>query len=490
MLRSLDKLRLDVSAGINGETKSRLGQFLTPSSIAAFMASWFRDTESRPIRLLDAGAGVGSLTAAFLTEMQSREVQPHVTVTAYEIDESLSEHLSQVLTAHSAVFDNLRFSINRSDFIEDAATKLQFRRHGDFTHAILNPPYKKINSDSEHRSLLRTAGIETVNLYAGFVALAIKLLEPGGQVVAIIPRSFCNGPYYRPFREFILRETAIRRIHLFDSRVKAFRDDEVLQENVILYLEREGKQDQVTISTSTDDRFDDMTVREFDFERIVYTNDRDLFFHIPTSPELSQLEMSDSFSNSLGELGIEVSTGPVVDFRLRDHLQKMPEPDSVPLFYSGHFVNRGMEWPKSDSKKPNAITFNDQTAKWLYPLGWYVVVRRFSSKEERRRLYAGIVDPGEFSKYSALGFENHLNVFHFRRKGLNETTAYGLAAFLNSTAADEYFRCFNGHTQVNATDLRRMRYPKNEIIQALGRWAKNCEMCYQDSIDEKLISLT
>ena len=58
-----------------------------------------------------------------------------------------------------------------------------------------------------------------------------------------------------------------------------------------------------------------------------------------------------------------------------------------------------------------------------------------------------------------LGFENHLNVFHEDKRGLPENLAHGLAAFLNTTAVDDHFRRFNGHTQVNATDLRLMKYP-------------------------------
>ncbi len=47
--------------------------------------------------------------------------------------------------------------------------------------------------------------------------------------------------------------------------------------------------------------------------------------------------------------------------------------------------------------------------------------------------------------------------------------AKGLSAYLNSSLVDVYFRQFNGHTQVNATDLRNLRYPTMTALLALGR---------------------
>ena len=75
---------------------------------------------------------------------------------------------------------------------------------------------------------------------------------------------------------------------------------------------------------------------------------------------------------------------------------------------------------------------NAETDKWLYPNGWYCVVRRFSSKEEKRRIVASVVQPHRFPKAELLGFENHLNVFHERKGGLPESLARGLAVFLST----------------------------------------------------------
>jgi adenine-specific DNA-methyltransferase len=353
----------------------------------------------------------------------------------------------------------------------------------------MNPPYKKILSSSQHRLSLRTAGIETVNLYSAFVALSVLLLETKGYLVAIIPRSFCNGPYYRPFRELILKNTAIKRIHLFDSRNKAFKEDKVLQENIIIALEKDAEQGDVTISTSTDDTFSDIAISNYPFGSIVKDSDSELFIHIPTSPD-DILELSEKFSHAPSDIGVNISTGPVVDFRMKEHLRQMPEKGAVPLLYPCHFKKDALVWPIENGKKPNAIMANSDTKRWLYPNGFYTVVRRFSSKEEKRRIVASIVDPSLLGGAENIGLENHLNVFHKNKKPLPENLARGLVVYLNSTIVDEYFRRFSGHTQVNATDLKLMTYPSRHILSELGKWAKSHAELTQEMIDNKMESFS
>ena len=484
-LDTADSVRREVAPRTAQKHKAEFGQFMTPSSVARFMASLFPPSTLQTCRLLDAGAGVGALSCAFLDRWVTGGFGfESVEATAYEIDEKLRGHLAQHLAGYSRVTPR----IIAGDYIELATAEgLQDR---GYTHAILNPPYKKINSQSAHRLALRSVGIETVNLYSAFVALAVAEAAPGGQIVAIIPRSFCNGPYYRPFRDFILARAAIRHMHLFDSRNTAFKDDEVLQENIIIRLERGGQKGPVTITTSTDDSFTDIATNEHPFERIVFPDDSERFIHVPTTTEKSTIELSPAVRYTLADLGIKVSTGPVVDFRLKEHLRDMPEAGTVPLIYPGHLSMTGTVWPVPGLKKPNAILRNDATEKWLYPNGFYCVVRRFSSKEEKRRVVASVVDPAAFGGHTVLGFENHMNLFHENKRGLPELLARGLAVFLNTTAVDESFRRFNGHTQVNATDLKLMKYPSRDALIQLGKWAKRHSEITQEMIDEQLGKLT
>jgi adenine-specific DNA-methyltransferase len=95
-------------------------------------------------------------------------------------------------------------------------------------------------------------------------------------------------------------------------------------------------------------------------------------------------------------------------------------------------------------------------------------VKRFSAKEEPRRVVAAVYDPVRVAS-DRVAFENHLNYYHLHGTGLPATIAKGLTAFLNSTIVDSYFRQFSGHTQVNAEDLRSLRYPAWDQLVALGR---------------------
>jgi adenine-specific DNA-methyltransferase len=143
-------------------------------------------------------------------------------------------------------------------------------------------------------------------------------------------------------------------------------------------------------------------------------------------------------------------------------------PADVDEIVLGHFNGGFVRWPKPGGRKPNAILDTERTQELLVPSAIYVLVKRFTSKEERRRVVACIYDPHRI-RAERVGFENHLNYFHARGRGLPMDFAKGLAAFLNSTLVDVYFRQFNGHTQVNATDLRNMCYPTRAELESLGR---------------------
>lgn len=475
--------------------QGELGQFLTAAPLAEFMASMFGPLP-RTVRLLDAGAGAGSLTAAFVSLCcEKRDDVRSIEATLYELDVEILDALSATMQqcGHRCFEAGIHFTftIHSADFIHEMSASLAGdlfgKRPPAFDAAIANPPYRKIATDSAERRSLRSVGIETSNLYTGFIALIQRLLVPGGQLVGITPRSFCNGPYFRPFREDFLSHLELHRLHVFESRHAAFRDDNVLQENIVFHALKGSRQpDEILISSSSGEHGDNITETIFPFSEIVHPHDAERFIHIPSNASHAKAkETMVGLRSSLASLGLTVSTGRVVDFRLRGALRKAPESGTVPLLYPCHFNGGTVHWPKLEARKPNAILDNDETRPWLVPSGVYLLTKRFTSKEERRRLVACLFDPDQV-KAEWVGFENHLNYFHASGHGLERTLAVGLYAFLNSTVVDQYFRRFSGHTQVNATDLRTLAYPDRDTLQAIGREMKVLDLL-QDEIDQLVI---
>jgi adenine-specific DNA-methyltransferase len=474
LLERVEKFRQRANSEIEPSKRSSLGQFMTPGAVSQLVAGMLR-AKYRHIRVLDAGAGVGSLTAALVERLLAQKARPTaITVTAYEIDHRLAGYLKQSLNLCRRFCSDqgihFEFTIRESDFIEACAAEersLFDDGDGNFNCVIMNPPYRKINSDSVTRRKLRKLGIETTNLYTAFMLLAARRLEPGGQFVSITPRSFCNGPYFRPFRRSFLRLIPIRRIHVFESRKDAFKEDAVLQENVILYGVRSSPVPKsVTVSSSS--ATGKIASRKVAPGLVVQPDDPDAVIHIPVGERGDDATAAMSkFGSTLDDLELVVSTGRVVDFRARRYLRAEPADDTVPLVFPAHLQNGHVVWPNGRTRKPNAILDSEETADLLIPSGFYVIVKRFSAKEERKRVVAALFDPREIDA-PRVGFDNKTNYFHRFGKGIPENLAKGLTVYLNSTLVDEYFRVFSGHTQVNATDLRRLPYPSSEQLLRLS----------------------
>lgn len=437
----------------------------------------FRARRSK-IHLLDPGAGIGSLTAAFVERMLGRARPPsEICATLFEIDPTLIKHLELTMTlCQRACGDTgvgFSYEIFDDDFVKVSAEVLRgelfLPSSEEYDCVIMNPPYRKIGATSDTRHALRSVGIEVSNIYAGFMALGARLLGDGGEFVSISPRSFCNGPYFRHFRRAFLSTLALARVHLFESRKHAFKDDGVLQENLILHaIKSKRRPADVTIMVSASPETP-ATSRRVAYEQVVYPTDRDFVLHLPVDAEgETAVTRISCLPASLDDVHLSVSTGRVVDFRARSHLRDLLREGTVPLIYPSHFAEGRICWPNPTTKKPNAIVNNRHTAALLVPPGVYVLVKRFSAKEERRRIVAAVYDAEEVSK-SYVGFENHLNYYHQNGAGLQREIAVGLALFLNASVVDTYFRQFSGHTQVNVEDLRRLRYPSRRQLVLLGR---------------------
>ncbi|WP_199335569.1 Eco57I restriction-modification methylase domain-containing protein [Streptomyces sp. GMR22] len=479
------------SSAIDAEQRSKLGQYFTPAPAAEFIASLARLGAADEIRVLDPGAGVGSLTAALVMRILRDRPGTRISVTACEVAPQLHGILEATLedcvdTARE-FGSHVEVNLVRGDFIawatKDEGSLSEDR--GLFDLVIMNPPYKKLAANSRERRAVAAACTETSNLYSAFMALGVRLLSPGGQLVAITPRSFANGPYFRQFRRYFLDHMHIDHVHVFEARNKVFADTDVLQENVIFSATRTNSPSRGPVIVSTSQSYSsEVRSRTVRYEDMVYPADPEYFIHISADEE--DVELAAAHANlpaTLPEISCQVSTGRVVDFRSKEHLRPDPTDGAVPLIYPIHMREGGIAWPATRTKKNNAIMLNGDTRKMTFPRGYYVIVKRLSSKEEKRRVVASVFDPVE-TPCERIGFENHVNVFHCGGEGITKDVARGLCLWLNSTILDRFIRRFSGHTQVNATDLRNLRYPSKCQLSAIGRDWPQGALPIQEKIDD------
>ena len=502
LLERLDLERLEVSNRLMAdlERRAELGQFMTPANVAAFMASMLEVVSPpRELRLLDAGSGTGILTAAVVAEFCARpkpQRPASVNVVAWEVDGSLEPILRRTFkyceetARHSEI--EFTWDIRCEDFIFGAADLIAnsalfgASAHRPFNVAILNPPYRKLSGDSPARACLDGLGMGTNNLYSAFVWLALELLQDSGELVAITPRSFTNGTYFRTYREALIQRLTIRRIHVYDARDAAFSTDGVLQENVVFHGVRGASPGPVRLTTSYGPGDHGQTERMVEPSEMVIPDDGQSVIRLATDANGARMTRGIlGLPHRISDLGVSISTGRVVGFRARHRLHVEAEPGDVPMILPRHCRDGFVSWPKVSGNVPNGLSVLDPSDELVLPSGWYVLVQRFSAKEDRRRIMASLFDPHRLdSDYVA--FDNKLNVLHRQNAGLPEPLAKGIATFLNSSVVDMYFRQFSGHTQVNAGDLRALRFPSADALMRLGSVVGDV-MPSTDEIDTLLV---
>jgi adenine-specific DNA-methyltransferase len=466
----------------SAEYRKERGQVFTPPEVARYMAALL-SPNSTEYCLLDPGAGIGSLTAAVcerLIQLRSpRRITAHLFENDRRIVPLLSRNLENCQRLLSVAGHRLDYVVHDEDFVLTASSGLDGQKTFDcrtaatrFDAVIMNPPYFKVRKDSAYAR--RMAGIVhgQPNVYAFFMASAAALLKEDGELVAITPRSFCNGPYFRAFRQWLFERVALDHIHVFESRTDTFQQSSVLQESIITKVHRLGRQTRtVTITSSFGRNLDGPLARsDAPLDNIVDNSHGDAVIRIPGgSDDHRVMELVESFPARFADVGLRISTGPVVLFRATEFLLENGDRDGLVPLLMPHNVKRfETVWPVKKNGKPVAIRLCRDSMRLLRPTQNYVLLKRFSAKEERRRLVAGCFLRA-VGRASHIGIENHLNYVYRADRELSEDETFGVAAIFNSSLFDRYFRIISGTTQVNATEIRSMNFPDLRTIAGIGR---------------------
>lgn len=445
------------------------GQFFTSKETAEFMAGMFEIDDCKSnLSILDPGAGSGVLSIALIERLEQCQKVQEIDLTCYETDLSVIDILKnnlEYVKNHSKI--KINYTIQNQNYIlsQSAAYARNAPDDRKYDYVIANPPYKKIGKNAPEALVMQDVCYGAPNLYFLFAAMSLFNVKTQGEMVYIIPRSWTSGAYFKAFREKLLRCGVIEWMHLFISRDKVFDKENVLQETMILKIKKSDTPPEKIRVTSSDSNRDFSQLTEFaiDYSSVISGNERYVYL-VTNLDEALVLTKLQGWSNTLPSLGLKMKTGLTVDFRNKELLRNNEDPETVPLFYSQHIKNGKVVFPIG---KENEYLLKGNSAL-LQGNKNYLFVKRFTSKEEKRRLQCGIYLANKFAKYAQISTQNKIN-FISGNKDLSECTVCGLYVLFNSSIYDRYYRILNGSTQVNSTEVNNMPVPSLELIEKMGK---------------------
>ena len=462
------RLAVWVSETRTVEEKRKLGQIATPIPVAKFMSSLL-DAEGESVRLLDMGAGTGVLLAGAVDSLVSRGCCV-LEVLALEVD-SLAIKCLQKLRSHLVEF--YAGVADVSLVVQDQALEdlVPAGIEDKFDYVILNPPYYKINPGQLPPAWLDIVP-KTPNAYAFFISAAFHALKHQGQVVWISPRSFTSGKYFESFRNFLLNNFALKQLHIITSRQEAFKHESVLQETVIVSMIKDDPAYNlkrpvcISYSVGIDDLPEGAVANLVHLNMIRRRNGSGSALLAPESKaQLDALKLLHGFRDNLASLGLKAMTGPVVAFRCRNHFIAQADKTAVPLLWLQNVKQMKTEWPVSFNK-PQWFAA-DAGKPLVTSIRNIVLVRRFSSKDDNKRLIAAPLSGKELG-FDQVAIENHLNYIQSVADELSSELALGLAAVLNSRLYDNYVRALSGNTQVGVNELNALPLPDRAVLEEIG----------------------
>lgn len=452
--------------------RKQYGQFFTSKETAIFMASLFDIPQNKSeLNILDAGSGSGILSVALIERLKTFSNITHIHLVCYENDSCILELLR----------NNLEFSCKNSSIeieykiIDENYILSQELEYNEklganpypmkYDMVIGNPPYMKISKDAPEAVAMPDVCYGAPNMYFLFAAMSIFNLMPNGESVYIIPRSWTSGAYFKKFRKKLLNDCVLKHIHLFVSRDKVFEQENVLQETMIIKVCKTSSIPKKIKITTTQSNYDFSSIFAFEADYNTVISGADKYVYLITNEhELDTIKQLNKWTDTLPSIGLKMKTGLTVDFRNKESLRNKAEDDAVPLFYSQHIQNGKVIFPIG---KENEYIVTYQPGL-LQPNSNYLFVKRFTAKEEHRRLQCGVYLANKYPRYIKISTQNKIN-FIDGLQNLSECIVYGLYVLFNSTLYDRYYRILNGSTQVNSTEVNSMPVPPLKTIEMMGK---------------------
>ncbi len=474
--------------------KKESGQFFTSRIISDFMGN-LAQPKSPKISILDPGCGTAILSCSIIENLVQKSGIEEIDLKLFETDielikktEKVVLYLKNWLLKKNII---LNVIIEQEDFILFNSNVFYnntlFENYiiEKYDYIISNPPYFKISKSDKRAQIAKELVYGQPNIYSLFMGLSAKLLKPNGELIFITPRSFAAGNYFKAFRNSFFNEVNISNIHIFESRNKMFKNDKVLQENIILRATKvESPNIKISVTESEQD-INNPKISIFPSEKLIDLKSNEKMLFIPSnSIESETINIFRKWHNTLNDYNIQISTGPIVAFRCKNFLVSKLTSDIklAPLVWLHNIKKMEFLFPLKKGAKQSYITDSVESKKLLLKNKNYIFIRRFSSKDDKNRLICSPYFASKL-KFEKIGIENHINYIYRPNGDLSDEEIWGISALFSSHLFDTYFRTFNGNTQVGASELKQIKMPPHEKVVLIGQMLKEATPPQINKID-------
>lgn len=446
-------------------------QFFTSKEIAYKMLSTIDFTCIKSldeITILEPAAGCGILILAIVLFIIKNTKIKSIKIDAYEIDEDLARILRKnLLKLKKYIKHNTDISlvtrVFNDNFILKNKNKWE-RKYIKNTYNIIisNPPFKKINKVSPEAKALKNIVFGQPNIYTLFIALSLKLLDHNGIYTVVSPRSYLIGTYNEKLRKYAFTNYTLRSIYSFDNRnMFKFANQEIIISSFI------NNKLVNYIDIYHNDKFKYKT----NIKQIIYDKERYSLIVPKNHYDIELINKLHKFKYTLGDLGVNVSVGPIVQFRNEKYLSSQVYKNNyVPMIISKDIIENDIVYfDRKNTRKTHNKSINNE-AKNLIKNSNYLLLRKVTAKDDKETIISAVLRKNYFN-CELLGVDNNLLYFHSKNHEgeLSIEECYGLFCYINSNYFKQLYSLINGNHTINVSDFNNIKFPDLYSIKQMGK---------------------
>lgn len=334
-----------------------------------------------------------------------------------------------------------------------------------FDLVIGNPPYARTRLSPELREKFKRGLFGHANLYGVFTDVALRHTRVNGVIAFVTPTSFLAGEYFKNLRALLGREAPPKHLNFVAARRHVF--DDVLQETLLATYRRGADRSPVTVHELHATRPHELNINALG--QLDLPIDPSMPWILPRNTEqVLTVQSLQGCKHHLVDWGYTVSTGPLVWNRFKDQLHSRKAKNRLPLIWAESVLPDGrFEWRAAKRNHEPWFEVRERDG-WLISRQNCVLLQRTTAKEQHRRLIAAALPASFIAEHGAVVVENHLNMLK-PLGGKPRVSPEVLAAFFNSRAADQAFRCVSGSVAVSAYELEALPLPSPDALEALQK---------------------